>query len=437
VLLRDAVRLYRVQVNALTGATRAWSRLERRNGVVRFNALLQPVAAEDSGIAGVQALNRLEQGLFLLTTRQAQWIWRPGMKAQGVATATVPQQLQLWAFNGSTDVGPTITFPDTAPGEVVKVPYLTVNTGSTSIKIIDEHLADVTAFRLYGVPILPWQLDANQMSALGLQFSPPDTGVYTTTLTLRYRDANDDNAPLQSVVYTLTGSGTAAPPRMVPALTLDNPAPASGANVEVKVSFSQTSSTPLSGYVQLRFVPGSTTLADDPTATLVSAETTSRIQDFTVLPGGTTAMFGAQDHITLNTGTTQGIFQLTAVAGTQSDQKTFTIAAAPPVLPVVALTRATTGLQLVTQGWDNTHTASHVVFTFYTDTAGTAVVSPGDISLDVTQSFSRYFSDNPLMGGKFRLSAFFPVTGDLAAIKSVRVRLVNSAGSTPATALAQ
>jgi hypothetical protein len=86
---------------------------------------------------------------------------------------------------------------------------------------------------------------------------------------------------------------------------------------------------------------------------------------------------------------------------------------------------------LTFQGYDNNRSISSVVFTFHT--ASGAVVSPGAMTVDLTQNFASYFQTNLQIGGSFMLTAAFPVTGDISQIASVTTVFKNSAGTTTAT----
>jgi len=86
---------------------------------------------------------------------------------------------------------------------------------------------------------------------------------------------------------------------------------------------------------------------------------------------------------------------------------------------------------LTFQGYDNTRSVSSGEFTFHTASGG--VVSPGAITVDLTQNFASYFQTNSQIGGSFVLTATFPVTGDITQINSVTTVFKNSAGTTSTT----
>ena len=84
-------------------------------------------------------------------------------------------------------------------------------------------------------------------------------------------------------------------------------------------------------------------------------------------------------------------------------------------------------------GFDNTHAASLLAFTFY-DTTGKAI-SPGLIQSDVTVPFANYYKAHREAGGVFNLQATFPVTGDITRIAGVDVQFTNPAGVTQTSRL--
>ena len=88
--------------------------------------------------------------------------------------------------------------------------------------------------------------------------------------------------------------------------------------------------------------------------------------------------------------------------------------------------RSATGVQVRVTGFDNTHTAGLLTFTFF-DAAGNTV-APGAIRTDATASFATYFQNSGL-GGSFLLTAVFPVTGDPSQVGAFQVQIANSVGT--------
>jgi len=86
----------------------------------------------------------------------------------------------------------------------------------------------------------------------------------------------------------------------------------------------------------------------------------------------------------------------------------------------------TTNIELQINGWDNTRSASQLVFTFFNSSGAT--IAPGNIAVNAASAFQGYFPGSDL-GGVFGLTAFFPVTGDADDVVAAVVQLTNSAGA--------
>jgi hypothetical protein len=112
--------------------------------------------------------------------------------------------------------------------------------------------------------------------------------------------------------------------------------------------------------------------------------------------------------------------------GAVTAQQTIAILPASVGITSVQGVRSAAGVQVQVTGFDNTHAAGPLTFTFF-DAAGNAV-SPGAIRADATASFATYFQHSGL-GGVFLLTAVFPVTGDPSQIGAFQAQIANSAGS--------
>jgi hypothetical protein len=196
----------------------------------------------------------------------------------------------------------------------------------------------------------------------------------------------------------------------------------------VKVSVTLNQNAPAGGFtgglLTLTFTPAAN-LADDPSIFLDGNLQDTRAQPFTVPAGASAAAFGTQNFVMLDTGTTAGTFTLIAALGDKSAQwGPYTITPAAPTITSSTLGIAAGGIQLVFQGFD----------AFYA-TDGT-VVSPGLITMDsssLISDFSTYYKANTLLGGKFQLTANFPVTGDVTQIATATVTLTNPTGTVSAS----
>ena len=273
------------------------------------------------------------------------------------------------------------------------------------------------------------------VSATQLTASVPGsllTAVGAVTLTVNNPTSNAGVS--QGMVFSITG--TAAP--VVPStfqltLVLDQPAPSSNSQVKVSVTLNQNAPTGgfAGGLLTLTFTPAAS-LADDPSIFLDGNLQDTRAQQFTVPAGANVAAFGTQNFVMLDTGTTAGTFTLIAALGDKSAQwGPYVIAAtAAPVITSSTLGIAASGIQLVLQGFDASQSTSGLSFEFYA-TDGT-VVSPGLITMDsssLISDFSTYYKANTLLGGKFQLTANFPVTGDVTQIAKASVTLSNPTGA--------
>jgi hypothetical protein len=327
--------------------------------------------------------------------------------------------LQVWPYNSSQDVGDTIQFPDTAVGAVSQLQFLIVNTGSAAITITTFRIPPGGAFSIYENLFLPWTLEGGQFSAVGFQFAPTASGPQSATLSLNDR------------TITVQGNGTGSASAAQPSLAMDNSTPGSNASVKVSVTFAQAATAQLAGLLKLQFTPANASLPTDPGIYLDGNQQQTLVQPFLVPAGTSTAQFGSASYVTLHTGTSAGNFVLTAMTGSVSDQISFSIAPAAPVITSNILTMSDDNAQIVMQGFDNTHAVTGLTFTFYT--ASGSVVSPGALSVDVTNSFSQYYAANPQIGGSFQITANCPVTGDVSQVHSVAVSVKNATGTTTST----
>ena len=247
------------------------------------------------------------------------------------------------------------------------------------------------------------------------------------------------------LTFGATGtSQTVPPPGLQLTLVLDQPSPASNAQVMVSVTLNTNAPAGgLTGALTLTFTPAAN-LPDDPSIFLDGNLMDTRYQPFTVPADSNVAMFGSQSFVTLDTGTTAGTFTLVAALGDASVQwGPYVISPAPPVIYSSTLGASADGVQVILKGFDSSQATSGLTFEFYA-TDG-SVVSPGLISLnstdptsdlDATSDFSNYYQ-NPNYSptaGKFQVTATFPVSGDVTQIAKVVVTLSNPSGTTTATA---
>jgi hypothetical protein len=260
-------------------------------------------------------------------------------------------------------------------------------------------------------------LQPGQSADFYVQFTPTATGVRTASLVIG------------GSTYALTGTGVAPPPPPLPnpGLSISLPQILSDQQGSVTVTLDAPSETSGSGTLTLDFQPGPG-LPDDAAVAFASG---LRTATFTVSSGDTQGHFVGQpaEYDTTEpflTGTTAGALVFTVQLGGVTAQQTITILPATVGITAVQGVRSATGIQVQVTGFDNTHSAGLLTFTFF-DAAGNAI-APGAISTNATASFASYF-DSSRLGGVFLLTAVFPVTGDPSQISAFQVQIANSAGT--------
>jgi hypothetical protein len=252
-------------------------------------------------------------------------------------------------------------------------------------------------------------LQPGQSADFYVQFTPTATGARTGSLVVG------------NTTYALIGTGI-QPPLPKPRLSISLPQTLSAQQGTVTVTLDAASRTSGSGTVTLDFQPASG-LPNDPTIMFLLGGRTALIS---VVPGDTQVHFGPQLMAYFQTGTTAGTLIFTVQLGGVTDQQTIAILPASVGIVSVQGVRSAAGVQVQVTGFDNTHTAGLLTFTFF-DAAG-STVAPGAIRADATASFASYFQNSGL-GGSFLLTAIFPVTGNPSQVGAFQVQIANSVGT--------
>jgi len=189
--------------------------------------------------------------------------------------------------------------------------------------------------------------------------------------------------------------------------------PASAQQGTLVIAFDEPAKIAARGTVLLDF-RGSA----DPTVAFAGG---GRAATFVIAPGDTRASLPFQ------TGTTAGTLVFSVQIADASDVLAVQIPAYPPAVTGLEGTHTGSSLDLRLTGWDNTHSVSQLMFTFY-DAAG-AVIAPGAIRIDAGTEFAKHYSVSDA-GGAFLLQAAFPVIGDAAQIAAFEVSLTDLIGTT-------
>jgi len=325
------------------------------------------------------------------------------------------------ALTGTSVAAPTVTdangtsyCPGGAPIYVGRTQVGT--TVQNTITLINSTAATLTA-TVAGTdfgPTAPITVAAGATETLPLTFTPSIPNAETGTLTIG------------GLVYNLAGDGYAALLPQ-PSLQFSGNANQSSNQAHVSIPLAHAATSADAGTLTLSFQPaGNLPDIDFP------ATGGTRTMSVQVNPGDTAVHFQAGDpnQCTFQTGTTAGTvtFSLKLNASGVTASASTSIAAAPVSLDLSTAVPATDRIILSFAGFDNTHAASSLAFTFY-NTSGT-IVAPGLIQSNVTGAFASYYQTNPQAGGTFHLQATFPVTGDITQIGSVQVQFTNPAGVT-------
>jgi len=261
----------------------------------------------------------------------------------------------------------------------------------------------------------PIQLAPGQTASFQIAFEPQNGQPAQGTLTVDQR------------TFNLAGLGL-DPPLPGASIIFASTLGASAQQNSVSIPLTSASAVSGTGTLTLEFhasVPG---ISDDAAVQFLSGP--KRSATVTIAAGYTTAKFNGQPSIAFQTGTTAGtiVFTLKLSNGSQQ-QASLAIAPAPVNFDLASCVRKFGELDMSLAGFDNTYSASQLIFTFY-DSRG-AIIQPGPINVDVSSPFQQYFASTPA-GGMFALLAKFPMTGDSTQVVSVDVQITNAAGITTA-----
>jgi hypothetical protein len=307
------------------------------------------------------------------------------------------------------------------PGAEIYVGRTQVGTAlQTSLTLNNTTPSPVTATvagKDFG-PTAPVTVLAGAVQTFPISFTPSIANTETGTLTV------------SGLVYNLTGVGfVQAVTPLDLSFQLSSNADLSSNQATVSIPLASPAALSDAGTLTLSFQPAGM-LPDDPAIMFMA--NSSRTVSVEVSPGDTVVQFqaGNATQCTFQTGTTAGTITLTlnlTVSGvTKSISRT--IAPAPVSLDLSTAVAATDSILLSLSGFDNTHAASALDFTF--DNTSGNTIPPGLIQSNVATAFANYYQANPQAGGTFNLQATFPVTGDITQVATVTVELTNPAGVT-------
>ena len=281
------------------------------------------------------------------------------------------------------------------------------------------------SFTVAGSALSATSVPAGSSTELDVIFTPAATGLQTATLTIGL-----DSYPLQ-------GQGLAPPPVdfPVPSIQLNLATPASAQQGTLSVSLAAAAASSGTGTVTLAFQSVVEGVSGDPTVTFANGTNSAT---FTVAQGASSGQFAGAPSVSFGTGTTAGTLVFTVTLGSNPPQTTnVTIPVAVIGIDAAVAARnvecdpaliycTTTNVQLQINGWDNTRSASQLVFSFFNSSG--AAIQPSPITVSAATAFEQYFAGSD-MAGVFGLYALFPVTGDADVVVAAQVQITNSAGT--------
>jgi hypothetical protein len=373
-------------------------------------------------LTGAAAPMQLKAGAgvnFTVTFNSSTPGYHPGsMSITGISvllTATVVAGLsyEVQLASGTTVLGAGgVDFGNVQVGSNAKLSFLAVNQTASSLTVDPIGVA-AGEFALIGPSPAGTALAAGASASFAIAFNPTAVGPQTAVLSIG------------AMQFPLMGTGVATVVATVmPVLTVALGEAQSASQGTVAVSFAGPAESGGSGKVTLYFAAQVLGQLDPG----IAFSSGGQSAPFTFNAGDTAASFNGAPSVGFQTGTTAGTLVMQAQIGTQASAPQ-SIAIAPAKIAIAAVTgsRQTSAVTVNVTGFDNTHSAGLLTFTFY-DSGGN-VISPGPITYGSTVAFSNYFAGSG-DGGQFALSAYFPVlNGNPSQVGGFTVELANSAGS--------
>ena len=355
------------------------------------------------------------------------------LRGTGVAGLSV-----LWKSQ-PLGVGETVTFGNVQVGSSQTIALTLSNQTNPPVPLTVPAIPPLTGgtFSLAGSALSGPTVAPGSSAELDVIFTPTATGPQQATLTIGLS------------TYPLQGTGVTPPPPVFPTPSIQLNLATLARQGSLSVNLASGSVSSGSGTVTLAFQSAVSGVSDDPTIAFINADgTSSASAAFTVVVGASEGQFAGGPSVSFGTGTTAGtlVFTVTlgsnivpptnlpipaAVIGIDAAVAARNVACAPTLLYCT-----TTNVQLQINGWDNTRSASQLVFSFF-DSSGNAI-APGNITateiylngleLPTPTAFQQYFAGSTL-AGVFGLHVLFPVNGDSNQVVAALVQIINSVGT--------
>ena len=301
----------------------------------------------------------------------------------------------------------TLEFGTIVLGQPARIGFVLRNDAAQDMTVRQLSVSGA-GFSLAPVP-LPSLLRAGEEAAFELRCEPLRAGLVSGAMQLDGRS------------FTL--AALAREPEAPDALIeLDPQAARSGKQSSLRIRLASPAKVAVTGSLRLEFTPSVNAGAGD--AGIQFLGNSSRNVAVQVVPGEVVGLVLGKADVAFQTGTTAGVAVFRLLLGTQERQVQVTIPPEAPLIDAVKLQRGQGSVEVTLTGFDNHRSAGNVVFTF-TDQAGQEFPA---ISAEAGPAFLEYFRGSE-MGGLFRLTARFPVSGDASKLARVAVRLANGIGA--------
>ncbi len=245
----------------------------------------------------------------------------------------------------------------------------------------------------------------------------------TSDFTVRVADTSGSST---TKAFSLT---VTVPTLSVTGLT-DTATPAQQPTFDVQLGAAYA--VPITGTITLTFTPNAVNAANDPA---IQFSAGGRTMNFTIAAGQTRAFPTALPSI--QAGTVAGQIDLTLsysaggqnITPTPAPVRSVTIARAAPKIISVQVVKVTGGFNILVTGYSTPRQVTQAAFTFTSATGANLLTT--QLTVPVDSAFTTWYAGNssPQFGSQFLYTQPFTVQGDINAIASASVTLVNIEGS--------
>ena len=301
--------------------------------------------------------------------------------------------------------GAAIVFPRLMLGKSETQTIVVTNPGATAATV--PVAVSGTGFGLGSGVGAQLSVGGGQSVSFAVTYTPAAANVETGTLSVAGRS------------FGRTGNAY-LPPFPAPVMSFAQATAASGQQNTLDIDIGRSYLVSETLQLAMTFTPSTPDKGDDLAIQFLSGN--PRQAAVTFAAGATHAQAAFQ------TGTTAGTieFTLTLPDGTTETQS-LTIPAEQIQLDTATAVSQAGQIVVSLSGFDNTHAASQMVFTFF-DANGNPI-QPGAMTVDVSKVFGQYFASDQGAGGVFALRAVFPVSGTESEVAAVQATLSNPTGT--------